>query len=137
MTRARDRLSLATVLGRDGAFIAARGGVGEVVPQDLREVFTRAVSSPGDVIEWDERRGAPLPGVHGRGRGATASRKALRRTKRREAEAPPPQVVDFRRLGPAARVERVSVTSESGSSNVTNSKMPELKLGPMRCRRPS
>ncbi len=52
VTRARDRLYLASVLGREGAFIAARGGVGEVLPQDLREVFTRAVSSHGDVIEW-------------------------------------------------------------------------------------
>ncbi len=132
VTRARDRLYLASVLGTEGAFIAARGGVGEVVPQDLREVFTKAVSSHGDVIDWTSG------GVHrfvvcGAQRGADRLRQGSGESAealRAKAEAPPPQVVDFRRLGPAARVERVSVTSESGSSKVTNSETPELKLSP-------
>jgi ATP-dependent helicase/nuclease subunit A len=128
VTRARDRLYLASVLGREGAFIAARGGVGEVLPMDLREVFTRAVSSHGDVIEWTSG------GVHrfvicGAASGAKAPPpQGLAAT---GPQAAPPQVVDFGKLGPAAGVERVSVTGESWSSDVTNlAATPELKLAP-------
>ena len=139
VTRARDRLYLASVLGREGAFIAARGGVGEVLPQDLREVFTRAVSSRGDVIEWTSGGThrfmicALERGADRLRQGSGESAEALRA----KAEAPPPRVVDFGRLGPAAQVERVSVTSESGSSKVTNlAETPELKLGPTKIETP-
>ena len=41
------------------------------------------------------------------------------------------RVVDFEKLGPAAQIERVPVTSESWSSKVTNlAETPELKPGP-------
>jgi len=133
VTRARDRLYLASVLGREGAFIAARGGVGEVLPLDLREVFTRAVSSHGDVIEWTSggvHRFVICAAVGGANRlrqGSGESAEALRP----KAEAPPPHLVDFEKLGPAAGTERVSVTGESWSSDVTNwTKTPEQKLGP-------
>ena len=133
VTRARDRLYLASVLGRDGAFIAARGGVGEVLPQDLREVFTRAASSHGDAIEWANGGVhrfvvcAVESGADSLRQGSGESAEALRA----KAEAPPPHALtDFTTLGPAAQVERVSVTGESWSSKVTNSGTPELKLGP-------
>ena len=133
VTRARDRLYLATVLGREGAFIAARGGVGEVLPQDLRDVFTRAVSSHGDVIEWSSG------GTHRfvvcaapSGGGASAPRDT-----RRGAETSAPQLADFTTLSPAAQLERISVTEDSWSSKVTNfAETPELKLGPTTMERP-
>src|SRR6185436_1874913 len=140
------RLYLASVLGREGAFIAARGGVGEVLPMDLREVFNRAVSSHGDVIEWTSggvHRFVICGAASGANRlrqGSGESAEALRA--KAEARPPqglaatgpqaaPPQVVDFGKLGPAAGVERVSVTGESWSSDVTNlAATPELKLAP-------
>ena len=51
VTRARDRLYLGSVLGRDGAFQAGRGGLGEALPAGLRQVFTAAATTSGEV-EW-------------------------------------------------------------------------------------
>jgi len=133
VTRARDRLYLATVLGREGAFIAARGGVGEVLPQDLRDVFTRAVSSHGDVIEWTSG-GTHRFVVCAAPSGGEAS---APRDTGRGAETSAPQLADFTTLSPAAQLERISVTEDSWSSKVTNfAETPELKLGPTTMERP-
>ena len=51
ITRARDRLYLGTVLGRDGTFAAGRGGLGEILPPDFRRVF--ASGGPGrERVDW-------------------------------------------------------------------------------------
>jgi ATP-dependent helicase/nuclease subunit A len=51
VTRARDRLYLGTVLGRDGTFIAGRGGLGDVLPPGLRQLFS-AASPAGGTSDW-------------------------------------------------------------------------------------
>ena len=52
VTRARDRLYLGTVVGGDGAFLAARGGLGDVLPPGLRQVFTDSLMPGVDVVTW-------------------------------------------------------------------------------------
>jgi ATP-dependent helicase/nuclease subunit A len=52
VTRARDRLYLSTVLGRDGQFLAGRAGLGDVLPPDLREIFTQAALAGGGEATW-------------------------------------------------------------------------------------
>jgi ATP-dependent helicase/nuclease subunit A len=51
VTRARDRLYFASTL-HDGAFVAGRLGLGEVLPADFRALFSRAFAAPGQTIEW-------------------------------------------------------------------------------------
>ncbi len=48
VTRARDRLYLATTLDDRGRFEVAKGGLGDVLPADLRAVFERAAATPAD-----------------------------------------------------------------------------------------
>jgi ATP-dependent helicase/nuclease subunit A len=53
ITRARDRLYLATTLDEKGRFESARGGLGDVLPADLRAAFERgAAGDPSAAIEW-------------------------------------------------------------------------------------
>ena len=53
ITRARDRLYLATALDERGRFEIARGGLGDVLPADLRAVFERlAADDAPPVVEW-------------------------------------------------------------------------------------
>ena len=56
VTRARDRLYLATTLDHHGRFDAAKGGLGDVLPADVRAIFERAAAPvqgpPGPVLEW-------------------------------------------------------------------------------------
>ena len=63
VTRARDRLYLATTLDDRGRFDVAKGGLGDVLPGELRAVFEQAGLAKPDtgsaVIDW---RGAS--GVH-------------------------------------------------------------------------
>jgi ATP-dependent helicase/nuclease subunit A len=56
LTRARDRLYLATVL-KDGAFAIGRGSLGDVLPESVRSLFVRAAQEPGDSIEWTAQSG--------------------------------------------------------------------------------
>jgi ATP-dependent helicase/nuclease subunit A len=55
LTRARDRLYLATAL-KDGEMVPGRGSLGEVLPQSMKDFFTRAgaAASSGatDVVVW-------------------------------------------------------------------------------------
>ncbi len=54
MTRARDRLYLSSVL-KDGAMAAGRGGLGEVLPDTLKAVFT---AGPADgLVTWTSASG--------------------------------------------------------------------------------
>ena len=56
VTRARDRLYLATSLDDRGRFDVAKGGLGDVLPSELRAVFEQAGLARADtgtaVIEW-------------------------------------------------------------------------------------
>ena len=56
VTRARDRLYLATTLDDRGRFDVAKGGLGDVLPADVRALFERAAAvapdTAGAVIEW-------------------------------------------------------------------------------------
>jgi ATP-dependent helicase/nuclease subunit A len=51
VTRARDRLYLATTLGAGGRFEALRGGLGDVLPGDVQALFEGA-ATVGDSVEW-------------------------------------------------------------------------------------
>ncbi len=51
ITRARDRLYLATTLDDRGRFEVAKGGLGDVLPADIRAVFERAGATPPDTVE--------------------------------------------------------------------------------------
>ena len=51
VTRARDRLYLATTLGDGGRFEALRGGLGDVLPGDVQALFEGAATA-GDFVEW-------------------------------------------------------------------------------------
>jgi ATP-dependent helicase/nuclease subunit A len=55
VTRARDRLYFSTVLGdrgKDAVFLAGRGGLGDVLPPDFREIFVEAARTSPSEIEW-------------------------------------------------------------------------------------
>ena len=51
VTRARDRLYLATTLA-DGVFKPGRLGLGDVLPGDLRALFSQALASTEDTLVW-------------------------------------------------------------------------------------
>ncbi len=51
VTRARDRLYLATSLDADGRFTALRGGLGDVLPPEVGALFESAARGDGS-IEW-------------------------------------------------------------------------------------
>ncbi|MCA1586300.1 MAG: PD-(D/E)XK nuclease family protein [Acidobacteria bacterium] len=53
MTRARDRLYLATTLGKDGRFIAARGSLGRMLPESLTALVAYAgQDGQSEAITW-------------------------------------------------------------------------------------
>jgi ATP-dependent helicase/nuclease subunit A len=55
VTRARDRLYFSTVLGdrgKDAVFLAGRGGLGDVLPPDFRQIFVDAARTSPSEIEW-------------------------------------------------------------------------------------
>ena len=56
LTRARDRLYLATVL-KDGAFAIGRGSLSDVLPESFRGLFVRAAQEPGETIAWTAQSG--------------------------------------------------------------------------------
>jgi ATP-dependent exoDNAse (exonuclease V) beta subunit len=51
VTRARDRLYFASSL-QDGVFVTGRLGLGDVLPADFRDLFTRALASTAPTIDW-------------------------------------------------------------------------------------
>jgi len=61
VTRARDRLYLATTLDQRGRFDVAKGGLGDVLPADVRAVFERAAAgaqeAAGAVLAWQGASG--------------------------------------------------------------------------------
>ena len=89
VTRARDRLYLATTLDDRGRFDVATGGLGDVLPADVRALFERAAAvapdTAGAVIEWRGASavhrfahivpadGPPVPAESGRSPHAAAS----------------------------------------------------------------
>jgi len=60
LTRARDRLYLGTAL-KDGAFTAGRGSLGDVLPESVRTLFTRAVLEPDRLVQWTAESGRSYP----------------------------------------------------------------------------
>ena len=55
VTRARDRLYFSTVLadrGKGGAFIAGRGGLGDVLPPDFRQTFVSTAAGAPREVAW-------------------------------------------------------------------------------------
>jgi ATP-dependent helicase/nuclease subunit A len=60
LTRARDRLYLSSVL-KKGVMQPGRGSLGEVLPDSLRQLFSRAASSAdGTTADWASRSGRPF-----------------------------------------------------------------------------
>ncbi|HVD92955.1 MAG TPA: UvrD-helicase domain-containing protein [Vicinamibacterales bacterium] len=58
LTRARDRLYLGSVL-KDGAFVAGRGSLADVLPDSLRALFVRAAQETSGSVEWTAESGRP------------------------------------------------------------------------------
>ncbi len=58
MTRARDALYLATVL-KDGEMRPMRGSLGDVLPDDVRGLFSSGATASRDAIEWKGPSGRP------------------------------------------------------------------------------
>jgi ATP-dependent helicase/nuclease subunit A len=56
MTRARDRLYLATAL-KDGALVPGRGSLAEVLPVSLRPLFTEAAQTASATLAWQAPSG--------------------------------------------------------------------------------
>ena len=56
LTRARDRLYMATVL-KDGALAMGRGSLADVLPDSVRGLFARAAQEPGDAVTWTAQSG--------------------------------------------------------------------------------
>jgi ATP-dependent helicase/nuclease subunit A len=55
VTRARDRVYFSTVLadrGKGGLFIAGRGGLGDVLPPDFRQIFVLAAAGAPREVAW-------------------------------------------------------------------------------------
>ena len=62
LTRARDRLYLASALTADGVFRAMNGSLGEVLPPSLRSVFEVGAAPGADaVLRWTSSRGEVHP----------------------------------------------------------------------------
>jgi ATP-dependent helicase/nuclease subunit A len=101
LTRARDRLYLASVL-KDGKLQPAIGSLGAVLPAEVRELFERASVTPVDDIAW----GGPT-GVH-RFRICRPGEEGPR-----EAAIPVHPDDDFGPLSPGSAVERTTVTASS------------------------
>ena len=59
MTRARDRLYLSTSL-KDGALVAGRGSLAEVLPPSLKPIFVEAAAAGGDTLTWTSPSGGPF-----------------------------------------------------------------------------
>ena len=60
VTRARDRLYLATTLDDRGRFDVAKGGLGDVLPAELRAIFERAgIRRPPRALEWQGASATP------------------------------------------------------------------------------
>jgi ATP-dependent helicase/nuclease subunit A len=56
LTRARDRLYLGSVL-KEGAFVAGRGSLADVLPDTLRALFVRAAQETSGSVEWTAESG--------------------------------------------------------------------------------
>jgi ATP-dependent helicase/nuclease subunit A len=55
VTRARDRLYFSSVLadrGKEAVFLAGRGGLGDVLPQDFRQIFVDATRGNAAELPW-------------------------------------------------------------------------------------
>jgi ATP-dependent helicase/nuclease subunit A len=61
LTRARDRLYLSSVL-KDGVMQPGRGSLAEVLPDSIRQLFSRAAASTDDCapIQWTGSKGQPF-----------------------------------------------------------------------------
>lgn len=71
LTRARDRLYLATPLGRNGRFRPSRGSLGEVLPASLHRLFERAAQAAPDAsLVWSGPRGTHAFSARARDAGA-------------------------------------------------------------------
>jgi ATP-dependent helicase/nuclease subunit A len=80
VTRARDRLYFSSVLadrGKEAAFLAGRGGLGDVLPSDFRQIFVDATRGDAAELAWIS--------------GGAAHR--FRVCRILEGQAPPPQLV--------------------------------------------
>jgi ATP-dependent helicase/nuclease subunit A len=56
LTRARDRLYVGTSL-KDGAFLAGRGSLGDVLPDSFKRLFVRAAQDPSATTDWSSSEG--------------------------------------------------------------------------------
>jgi ATP-dependent helicase/nuclease subunit A len=122
VTRARDRLYFASAL-QDGAFVAGRLGLGDVLPSGFRDLFPHALAAPGQTIDWvtgdrpQSIAGAgPVPTARHRFRVCPIPEGPLTATKDQRAAADAMRH-DFRRLGPVASVRRVTDTEASSDAD--------------------
>ena len=72
LTRARDRLYLASVIGKDGALAAGRGSLAEVLPESLGRLFGHAATTfeECETVAWTAQSGRTYEWRICRGRGA-------------------------------------------------------------------
>ncbi len=115
VTRARDRLYLATTLGDHHRFEALRGGLGDVLPDDVRALFERAATA-GESVAWTAAT------VSHRFRVVAPGEPPHVNTARLDSHAAA-ESTDFIPLDPGQVLERLRMTSEPGPP-------PDVAAGP-------
>src|SRR5690606_39031497 len=97
VTRARDRLYLATSLDADGRFTALRGGLGDVLPPEVRALFETAATGV-DRVEWQ--------GSTARHEFVVVPPAGEERPEPMRADVPAAVAADFAPLEPASGIRR-------------------------------
>jgi ATP-dependent helicase/nuclease subunit A len=105
LTRARDRLYLATVL-KDGQFTAGPGSLGSVLPDTLKPVFVSAAAaaSDGDRVSWTADSGREF-----QFRCCRSNPSDDAQAEARDDRPDEPTIDDFSWVADSASVERVAV----------------------------
>jgi ATP-dependent helicase/nuclease subunit A len=112
LTRARDRLYLSAAL-KDGALVAGRGSLAEVLPDSFRAMFARAaaVFAEADAVGWTGASGHEYSWRLCRAGAGTGTTEAARSDRPQNGATD-----DFAALADAASRTRLSVTEVVGSS---------------------
>lgn len=103
VTRARDRLYLATSLDADGRFTALRGGLGDVLPPEVRALFETAATGV-DRVEWQ--------GSTARHEFVVVPPAGEERPEPMRADVPAAVAADFAPLEPASGIRRRRIADE-------------------------
>jgi ATP-dependent helicase/nuclease subunit A len=120
VTRARDRLYLATTLDDRGRFEVAKGGLGDVLPVAVRAVFERAAATPPDGADgWLEWQGAS--DVHRFAHVVAAAAPVPLEIDRSQKEVPS----EFTRLTAAPSAARVRISTVGAGPAIDRQPLPE------------